>query len=102
MYEDGLTEKEGVGRLYQEVEIPKGRSFTFSAYVKMDVKELGSAGGCYLSLYYKDKNGKQQAVNNRRIETTGNGWKLISLPFTLPNPSFSVETIFIQRFPIFG
>ena len=81
------TEKEGVGKLYQEVEIPKGRSFTFSAYVKMDVKELGSAGGCYLSLYYKDKNGKQQAVNNRRIETTGNGWKLISLPFTLPNDS---------------
>ena len=79
------TEKEGVGRLYQEVEIPKGRSFTFSAYVKMDVTELGNAGGCYLSLYYKDKNGKQQAVNNRRIETTGNGWKLISLPFTLPN-----------------
>lgn len=79
------SEKEGVGRLYQELEIPKGRSFTFSAYVKMNVTELGNIGGCYLSLYYKDKDGKQQAVNNKRIETTGSGWKLISLPFTLPN-----------------
>lgn len=79
------TETEGVGRFYQNLEIPKGREFTFSAYVKMDVTELGSAGGCYLSLYYKDKNGNQQTANNKRIETTGGGWKLLSLPFTMPS-----------------
>ena len=48
------TESTGVGRCYQTVSIPAGRSFTFSAYVKMDVEELGSVGGCYLSLYYTD------------------------------------------------
>ncbi|MCI7814168.1 MAG: DNRLRE domain-containing protein, partial [Robinsoniella sp.] len=83
------TASTGVGRCYQTVSIPAGRSFTFSAYVKMDVEELGSVGGCYLSLYYTDKDGKQQTANNKRIETTGGTWKLLSLPFTLPSDASS-------------
>lgn len=78
------TDKTGTGRFYQDIEIPKGREFTFSAYLKMKVTELGEYGGCYLSLYYKNKEGILKSVTCKRIETSGNTWRLVSLPFTMP------------------
>ena len=66
----------------------KERVYIFSI-LKNESNRTGEYGGCYLSLYYKNKEGILKSVTCKRIETSGNTWRLVSLPFTMPTDALN-------------
>lgn len=83
------------GRYGQYISLTKGKTYTFSAYVRTANEiSYGSDAGTYLRVEYKDSAGNYQGVESRRVKNTYGEWTLLDVTFTLPFDSASTDVIF--------
>jgi YD repeat-containing protein len=67
----------------QQLQLPRGKNYTFSAYMKTKNISNVNGKGAALFVNYTDKNGVLQTVESRMI--TGNSnWRRYEVEFTLP------------------
>lgn len=89
-----VTKTDDVQRHYinQNVNVTKGKTYTFSAYVKTVGVTSVKKQGALIVAHYKDKNGNYQASRSRYL-TGNNEWTRIETTFTLPSDAYDNTVI---------
>lgn len=83
------------GRYGQYIPLTKGKTYTFSAYVRtVNEVSYGPDAGTYLRVEYKDSAGTYQGCESRRVRNTYGEWALLDVTFTLPANAASADVIF--------
>ena len=89
------TNTTSYGRYGQYISLTKGKTYTFSAYVRTaNEVSYGPDAGTYLRVEYKDSTGTYQGRESRRIRNTYGEWALLDVTFTLPANAASTDVIF--------
>jgi RHS repeat-associated protein len=89
-----ITKTDNVSRQYYDQwnNLTKGKTYTFSGYVKTVGVSNTNGNGAALSFYYKDKSGVYQHVDSKYINGT-NDWQRIQVSFTLPNDASDTNVL---------
>ena len=80
------TNNLGLSYYQQSVNLTKGKTYTFSAYVKTSNISAGNNKGAQLYISYEDSTGTWQKVESGFINGTAS-WQRMELTFTLPSDS---------------
>lgn len=89
------TNTTSYGRYGQYIPLTKGKTYTFSAFVRTaNEVSYGPDAGTYLRVEYKDSAGVYQGVESRRVKNTYGEWVLLDVTFTLPANAASADVIF--------
>ncbi|AJA46845.1 tRNA(Glu)-specific nuclease WapA [Clostridium pasteurianum DSM 525 = ATCC 6013] len=89
-----ITKTDNVSRQFYDQwnNLTKGKTYTFSAYVKTVGVSNTNGKGTTLSFYYKDKTGAYKSIDSKYIN--GNtDWKRVELSFTLPNDASDTKVL---------
>lgn len=88
---------------YQDVTLKKGKTYTFSMYVKTDIEEKGIQGKCYLRVRYYDKNSEEQYVSGEGIEYSTPGFIRLQVSFKIPDDAVNARVrVYMYMFHVKG
>ena len=71
----------------QDVKLKAGMTYTFSMYVKTEMKQAAEDGGARLRIRYIDKNGKWIYLDSEILKETTGGFVRLYRTFTVPSDS---------------
>ena len=84
----------------QDVKLKAGMTYTFSMYVKTEMKQAAEDGGARLRIRYIDKNGKWIYLDSEILKETTGGFVRLYRTFTVPSdskdPTVSCISLFIS------
>jgi RHS repeat-associated protein len=83
-----VTKTDNVSRQYMNewVALQKGKTYTFSAYVKTVNISNTNGQGATINAYYRDKTGSMQMIESKPINGTKD-WQRVEVTFTVPGDS---------------
>ncbi|WP_156946308.1 DNRLRE domain-containing protein, partial [Clostridium akagii] len=89
-----ITKSDNVSRQYYDQwnNLAKGKTYTFSGYVKTSGVSNTNGNGAVLSFYYKDKSGVYQHIDSKYSNGTKD-WQRQQVSFTLPNDASDTNVL---------
>ena len=83
------TSDAGEAHWKQDVTVAKGKTYTFSMYVKADITSAASDGYARIHVTYKDASGTAKYPSSRKVKASTSGFERFSVTFTLPSGATS-------------
>ena len=88
---------------YQDIVLKKGKTYTFSMYVKTYIEDTGDNGRCYIRVRYYDKAKEEQFIASESVQYSTPEFIRLKVSFTVPEDAANSNVrVYMYMFNVKG